>query len=78
MKTKTKWITAAAATLALTASLAIAAPGEGHGGFGRDGQGRHEQGAKMAEKLNLSDAQKAQWKAIQQSFRQENSAFFQQ
>lgn len=30
----------------------------------------------MAAKLNLTEAQKQQWQAVEQSFRQENAAFF--
>jgi Spy/CpxP family protein refolding chaperone len=79
MKKNTKWITAAAATLALSASLAIAAPndGNGHGRGTEGGMGRHD-GARLAEKLNLTDAQKQQWQALQQDFRQNNKAFFEQ
>lgn len=63
------------AVFALGASLAVAAPqaqngnwkgGHGHRGF---------MSQKMAEKLNLSDAQKAQIKELNQQFRQANQAF---
>jgi Spy/CpxP family protein refolding chaperone len=76
----TKWITAAAATLALSASLAIAAPnaGNGHGWGHEGGKGRQEMGARLAEKLNLTDVQKQQWQAIQTDFRRDNKAFFEQ
>jgi Spy/CpxP family protein refolding chaperone len=74
-----KWITAAG-VFVLGASLAFAAPqmGEGHEGHG----GRHHHhgkmfGKQMAEKLNLSDAQKQQMADINKSFRQDNEAFFQ-
>jgi Spy/CpxP family protein refolding chaperone len=77
MKKNVKWIAAAAATLALSATLAVAAPGDGHGWGGGD-HGRREQGAKLAEKLNLTDAQKQQWETLQQNFRQENATFLQQ
>ena len=75
-----KWITAAAATIALSASLAIAAPnaGNGHGWGHEGGRGRQEMGARLAEKLNLTDAQKQQWQAIQNDFRRDNKAFFDQ
>jgi Spy/CpxP family protein refolding chaperone len=80
MKANSKWISAVA-VLALGASLAVAAPQEG--GFGRGeghgrgrGHGRQEFGAKFAEKLNLSDAQKQQIKDIKQNFRAQNKAFF--
>lgn len=71
---KSKWITGVA-VLALSTGLALAAPhGEGKG-YGR--HGKAEFGQKFAEKLNLTDAQKAQIKDISKSFRQENKAFFQ-
>ena len=71
---QTKWITVLAA-VGLSASLAIA--GEGHG-HGMKGRGHGEFGMKLASKLNLTDAQKEQWKAIRKSSREQNSAFFQQ
>jgi Spy/CpxP family protein refolding chaperone len=74
----TKWIAAAATALVLTASLAIAGTNAGNGEWKHEGHGGHERGAGFAKKLNLTDAQKAQWKAVEQNFRQENSAFFQQ
>ena len=68
---KSKWFTGVA-VLALSTGLALAAPhGEGHG--------RHEKGAfgqEMAQKLNLTDAQKAQIKDISKSFREQNKATF--
>ncbi|HVS31687.1 MAG TPA: Spy/CpxP family protein refolding chaperone [Thermoanaerobaculia bacterium] len=68
---------AAVAALALTATLAVAAPGEGRKGrHGKHGKG--EFSAKFAEKLNLSEAQKAQIKSLQDSFRAENEPFRQQ
>jgi Spy/CpxP family protein refolding chaperone len=75
-----KWITAAAATIALSASLAIAAPnaGNGHGWGHEGGRGRQEMGARLAAKLNLTDTQKQQWQAIQNDFRRDNASFFQQ
>ncbi len=65
----------AVAVFALGASLAFAAPGDwkGHEGHGR-GAGISE---KMAQKLNLSDAQKEQVKAIEAQFRTDNAAFLQ-
>jgi Spy/CpxP family protein refolding chaperone len=77
VKTNSKWITAAA-VLGLSASLAFAgttAMGEGHGSGGK---GRHHWGSKLASKLNLTDAQKSQWKAIRKSSFEQNKAFFQQ
>jgi protein CpxP len=69
-----KQFVAAVAVLTLGASMAFAGPNhEGHGGRGR----QHGMfGQKMAEKLNLSDAQKQQIRDIKKSFREENKAFF--
>jgi periplasmic protein CpxP/Spy len=67
----------ALAVFALGASLAVAAPqqdGKWQGGH-RGHRGFMSQ--KMAEKLNLSDAQKAQLKDLKQAFREQNKAFFQ-
>lgn len=69
--TKHKWITAVA-VLALGTSLAIAGPGEGK--RGHKGNGRHE--AMFAEKLNLTEAQKAQIKQIRQNNHEQNKAFY--
>jgi len=88
MKKQTKWITAAA-VIALSASLAVAGtsfgegPGhgcKGHGYAGHEfaGRGRHHRDARLADKLNLTGAQKDQWKAIRQSSREQNEVFFQQ
>jgi protein CpxP len=65
----------AVAVFALGASLAFAAPGDwkGHEGHG-DKAGLSE---KMAQKLNLTDAQKAQVKDIEAQFRTDNAAFLQ-
>jgi Spy/CpxP family protein refolding chaperone len=69
-----KWITAAA-VLALSGTMAFAAPHEGRGGrHGRMGRGML--GEHLAQKLNLTDGQKQQIKDSQQSFRDENKAFF--
>ena len=73
MKT-TKWMTMAA-VVTLSASLAFAAPHEGKGGK-RGRHGRGEFGARMAEKLNLTDAQKQQIEAINKGFRENNKAVF--
>jgi len=68
---KSKWFTGVA-VLALSSGLALAAPhGEGHGGHDKAGFGRE-----MAQKLNLTDAQKAQIKDISKSFREQNKAAF--
>ena len=75
---KTKWMTMAA-VLALSTSLAIAAPHDGGGKFGRGGKhGRGEMGARLFEKLNLTDAQKTQIRTIHENFREQNKAFFEQ
>jgi len=66
----------AVAVLTLGAAVAIAAPHEGKWGGGRHGRGG-EMSQKLAEKLNLTDAQKEQIKAIQKETHQENAAFFQ-
>lgn len=64
------------AVFALGASLAVAAPqaqngnwkgGHGHRGFMSE---------RMAQKLNLTDAQKAQIKDLNTQFREQNKAFF--
>src|ERR1051326_5707831 len=77
MKTATKWITAVGAT-ALTAALAVAgvtaASDEGKHGY--EGKGRQEMQQKLAEKLNLTDAQKQQWEAIRKASREQNAEFF--
>ena len=63
----------AVAVLALGASLAFAAPGDWKGHEGH----RAGLSEKMAQKLNLTDDQKAQVKAIQTQFRTDNAAFLQ-
>jgi Spy/CpxP family protein refolding chaperone len=69
---KSKWFTGVA-VLALSSGLALAAP---HGdGYGRRGQGAAF-GREFAQKLNLTDAQKAQIKDITTSFREQNKATF--
>jgi protein CpxP len=65
---------AAVAVFALGASLAIA--GENWNGGHRGHGGRGLMSEKMAAKLNLSDAQKAQIQDLQKSFREQNKAFF--
>jgi len=69
-----KWITGIA-VLAVSASLAIAAPQEGKGWGGHRGHGLMSE--KLAAKLNLTDTQKQQIKDLNQQFRQDNKAFFQ-
>ena len=71
----------ALAIVALSASLAVAAPGgEGRGeGRGFKDGGKHHRGAgfnqKMAEKLGLTDAQKQQLAALQNRFKSEQATF---
>jgi periplasmic protein CpxP/Spy len=75
MKT-TKKVMTMAAVLALSTSLAIAAPHGGRGGGGRHGRG--EFGARFADKLNLTDAQKTAIRNIRKNNREANKAFFEQ
>ena len=77
MKKATKWIAAIGAT-GLTAALAVAgvtAAADGHGEH-RNGEARQEMQQKLAEKLNLTDAQKQQWEAIRKASREQNADFF--
>lgn len=76
-----KSILAVVAVAGLTAAIAVAAPkGTDEGGHrGHGGKGGYERGAgRMAERLNLSEAQKLQWQALEQSFRDNNKALFEQ
>ncbi len=69
-----KWITGIA-VLAVSASLAIAAPRKGEGWEshrGHDGL----MSEKLAAKLNLTDTQKQQIKDLNTQFRQDNKATF--
>ena len=69
-----KWITGVA-VLAVSTSLAIAAPQAA-----KQWGGHHHRGLmseKLAQKLNLSDAQKTQIRDLNKTFRQDNMAFFQ-
>jgi len=75
MKNNKKWF-ATAAVIALTGTLAFAAPHDGPGGKHRRGEGG-EFGMRFAQKLNLSEAQKQQIKDMQKEFRETNKAFFQ-
>ena len=68
---------AAIAVMTLSATLAVAGPGGGKAGF--HGKGKHGNGdfaAKLGEKLNLSDAQKAQAKQLHEQFRAQNEPLF--
>ena len=68
----------ALAVVALSGTMAVAAVDNGNAkGFGHRGHRHRMLGAKLAQKLNLTDAQKDQLKAFRQSFREENKAFFQ-
>ncbi|HVT43601.1 MAG TPA: Spy/CpxP family protein refolding chaperone [Thermoanaerobaculia bacterium] len=68
-----KKLITAAAVLALGASLALAAPhgGKFHGKHGRHGVDM----SRMAEKLNLSEAQKQQMKELHEGFKAESEPF---
>jgi protein CpxP len=66
-------IIAAAAVLALSATMAVAAP---HDGKFAGKRGHGEFGERFAKKLDLTDAQKEQVKAIRQETREQNAAFF--
>jgi Spy/CpxP family protein refolding chaperone len=71
-----KWITAAA-VFVFGASLAVASPEKEGRGFG-EGRG-HRRGAmaeRLAEKLNLSDAQSDQIRSLHKNFREENKDMF--
>lgn len=70
---KSKKFFTMAAVLALSTTVAFAAPHEGKGGkHGRGGRGE----ARFFQQLNLTDAQKEQIKSIRQNFREQNKAFF--
>jgi periplasmic protein CpxP/Spy len=64
--------------MAVSASLAIAMPQEGKEGKGWGGHRGHRgaMSEKLAQKLNLSDAQKQQLRDLNKQFRQDNKAFF--
>jgi len=71
-----KTLIAAVTVLTLGAGLAVA--GTGEGGYGHHHHGRHGVfSEKLAAKLNLTDAQKAQVKDIKKSSHEQNAAFFQ-
>ena len=70
-----KWLTAAA-IMAVSASLAIAMPQEEGKGWGHHGGKRGLMSEKLAQKLNLTDAQKQQLRDLNKAFRQDNKAFF--
>ena len=76
-----KKLATAIAVTALGAAIAFAAPQQDGGkawGHGH-GHGRHGVfGQQLAEKLNLTDAQKEQWHAIKKDSRAQNAEFFKQ
>jgi Spy/CpxP family protein refolding chaperone len=61
--------------MAVSASLAFAMPHEGKDGEGHHGH-RGAMSEKLAQKLNLTDAQKQQVRDLEKQFRQDNKAFF--
>jgi periplasmic protein CpxP/Spy len=66
-----------AVALTLGATLAFAGPGEGKRGFhGKEGKRGEAHMARLAEKLNLTDAQKAQLEEQRKNFRATNQARF--
>src|SRR5438552_15381390 len=69
-----KWLIAAA-VMVVSASLAFAIPQEGKGWGGHRGH-RGAMSEKLAQKLNLTDAQKQQVRDLDKAFRQDNKAFF--
>jgi protein CpxP len=74
---KTTRIITMAAVLTLTSTLAFAHEGgKGRGGHGGRGQRGGFMSQKLAEKLNLTDAQKTQIAAISKGFREQNRATF--
>lgn len=64
----------AGAILALSATLVLAGD-HGSKGHGRHGNGGFELSGKMAEKLNLTDAQKQRISNLNQNFKDQNAAF---
>ena len=76
MRMNNKWLTAAG-VMVVSASLAFAMPQEGRGGWGHRGGKRGFMSEKLAQKLNLTDAQKQQIRDLNKAFRQDNKAFFQ-
>lgn len=73
MKKHMTWITAVAA-VGLSATIAFA--GTNGNWHGQANGHRHHQFARLATKLNLTDAQKAQWKDIRKASHEQNKAFF--
>lgn len=76
MKKISKWISAAA-VVALSGAIAFGATDEGNGKvWGHGGHHRGAMSAHLAKKLNLTDAQKDQLKAMHRAFREDNKPFF--
>jgi protein CpxP len=71
-----KWLTMAAVA-ALSTTMAFAAPHGGKFGHGKHGKRGGEFGARFAQELNLSEAQKQQIRDLQKQFRENNKALFQ-
>lgn len=76
-------IISAVAILGLTGTIAMAAPAAEGNAHGRHGRGHHGKahnggGQRLAQQLNLTDAQKEQWRAEQKSFRLSNAVFLEQ
>ena len=65
---------AAIAVMTLSATLAVAGPGGGKGGH--HGKRGGEFAERFAEKLNLTEAQKAQAKQLHEQFRTQNEPLF--
>src|SRR5436305_518216 len=72
-----KKMIAALAVVALSGTMAIAAANDGGGKAWGHGHRHGAMAMHLAKKLNLTDAQKEQWKAIHQSFRADNQVFLQ-
>jgi len=72
-----KWFSAIA-VVALSGTMAFAAVDNGGGKAWGHGHRHGFMSKRLAEKLNLTDAQKDQMKALHRSFREENKAFFEQ
>jgi Spy/CpxP family protein refolding chaperone len=72
-----KKMIAALGVVALSGTMAIAAANDGGGKAWGHGHRHGAMAMHLAQKLNLTDAQKEQLKSIHQSFRQENQAFLQ-
>ena len=70
-----KWISAVA-VVALSGTMAFAAVENDGGKAWGHGHRHGAMAAHLAQKLNLTDAQKDQMKALHRSFREENKAFF--